>query len=472
MTEPATKRAKRAKFGSTRPRLAPPTPARDDHKAFVELGAKLGLTLYPWQGQAARYLTARGPVSWLWPEVATIVARQNGKTTVLELLVISRLLKGLRVAHAAQNRNLPRESHRDIAHLLKSHFPDQVEAVRFAGGQEEIHMTNGGSYRIVAPTRGGARGLSVDLFVVDELLDFDDWDFISAAKPTVMASPEGQVAYFSNAGDPNSVVLNSLRTRADNDPSLAYLEWSAEPDLAPDDVKGWLQANPAAGHNPVVMGHLEREFRAHQLGESMPIWEREYLCRWASAAGMTPFVQPEEWERVDFELSSAPRRPTLGVKVDASGERASAVVAWPIDGGVALQVVADVFGDPVNIAAFGPDLAKLATSLGVFKVVFDPYTDADLARYLRRASPLIGREYASASEKFVHLTLTKQLSVRDPDGILKRDLGNTVRAQGAINAQHGYLAVKSSPEVTNTTVEAAIRAAWTASAPTPRVVVY
>jgi hypothetical protein len=429
----------------------------------------MGVDLYPWQVHAARYLTARGPRTWQWPEVATVVARQNGKTTLLELLVISRLLKGQRVAHTAQNRTLPRESHREIAALLRRKFPKEVETVRYAGGQEEIIMTNGGRYVIVAPNRAASRGLSVDLFVVDELLDFDDWDFIGAAKPTVMASPEAQIAYFSNAGDPTSVVLNSLRARADNDPSLAYMEWSADPDYQPDDIRGWLQSNPAVGHNANLLANLEREFRAHTLGDSLGVWEREYLCRWAMASGRATLVRPEEWERLERLDNVRPRRPTLGIKVDPSGERAAAAIAWPVEGGVAVEVIADVFGQPVDIPSFGPDLVKLAAQKGVLNVYFDPYTDADLARHFRRASPLVGREYAAASEKFVNLVLTKQLSVSDATDTLKRDLLNTVRVT---NTQGGYLAVKASPEVTNTAVEAAIRAVWWASKPQPRVVVH
>jgi hypothetical protein len=95
---------------------------------------------------------------------------------------------------------------------------------------------------------------------------------------------------------------------------------------------------------------------------------------------------------------------------------------------------------------------------------FDPYTDADLARHLRRAKPLTGRDYANASEKFVRLVVGRQLRVHDDDGILASDLGATIRRSASGGA---YIAIKASPETTNTAAEAAIRAAWMASGPTP-----
>lgn len=439
---------------------------------MLDVAKEIGLELRPWQVLNCRYLQAKGPRSWLWPEVVTIVARQNGKTTDLELLVLTRMVKyGHGVVHAAQNRELPRESHSKLADLIDQHYPKMLprNGVRFGSGQESIRLTNGGHYRIVAATRSGARGPSNDLVVVDELREFDNFEFISAAKPTIIARPDGQIAYFSNAGTPESVVLNSLRERADNDRSLAYLEWSSPPDLAPDDIKGWLAANPSIGHNPVLLPNLEREYQANLLGNTMNIWETEYLCRWAAATGRAPLLLPEEWERQAAAPDAGYGRVTMGIKVDPSGERASAVAAWPHKEGVALEVVADVTGSPIDSARLGPDLARLASQIKARTVVFDPYTDADLVRYFRVAKPLNGRDYAAASEKFVQLALSRQFAVRDPAGIFARDLTNTVRAT---NNNGTYLAVKSSPETTNTAIEAAIRAAWLASAPQPRPVVY
>ena len=68
---------------------------------------------------------------------------------------------------------------------------------------------------------------------------------MAASRPTLTASRNPQTIYCSNAGDDMSVVLNALRTRAETDPSLAYMEWSAAPERPIDDREGWAEANPA-----------------------------------------------------------------------------------------------------------------------------------------------------------------------------------------------------------------------------------
>src|SRR5512139_1081217 len=96
-------RARRyAPKGRPKARLLPPTPARSQVRDFEATARAIGIELMPWQVTAARYLTALGPGStWLYPEVALIVARQNGKTTMLVPLIVSRLLAGQRVMHTA-----------------------------------------------------------------------------------------------------------------------------------------------------------------------------------------------------------------------------------------------------------------------------------------------------------------------------------------------------------------------------------
>jgi hypothetical protein len=467
---PAADRRRSQKIGKSKARLAPPMPARSLVKELQDTADVVGHPLWPWQVTAGRYIQARGPDSWQWPEVAVLVARQNGKTQLLETLILTRLRMGQRVMHTAQNRTLPRESFDGVIDALERYWPELKPRARRAQGQEHLTLTNGGAYHIVAPTRSGARGHSNDLVLIDEVLDLDNLDFISAAKPTIMASSSAQIVYFSNAGTPDSVVLNSLKARADNDSSLAYLEWSAPADADPGGLAGWLQANPAVGHNPAILPNLEREYQAHLLGGTMEVWEREYLCRWTPVTGSLPFIEPAEWMRQDFNAPAQPGRfASMGIKSDPNGTRCSAVVAWPQGDGVALAVVADVTGSPIDAGRLGPELMALATRLKCRQVAYDPWTDADLARFFRKPQALGGRDFAAASDKFVKLALARQLAVNDPQGILATDLDATVRVG---HTGGTFMAAKSSPDLSNTAAEAAIRAVWMASAPQPRVMVY
>jgi hypothetical protein len=459
-------RRRKLVVGTPKPRIAPPVPARSDVKSFVATAAKLGITLWPWQEIAARYLTALGTGNRrLYREIAIIVARQNGKTELLIPLIVERLLAGKRIMHTAQNRELPRLVHRNLSRILQRHHADEIEAIRRGAGQEEIWLRDtkdhpGGHYRIVAPNEDGARGSTNDLLIVDELRQMNDHNFIAAAKPTL--ADDAQIVYLSNAGTSTSEVLNALKKRASNDPRLAYLEWSARPELAPDDRAGWLEANPAIGHKAGHLEGLEDDYRAHLLSGTMAVFETEQLCRWVAAMDER-LITTADWAQQSFGPPGNPIRPVMAINMDPSGERASAVIAWA-DAEMIVLDVHDTVGSPIDASLLGPDLMALANANRVSMVAFDPYTDADLARYIRKSKAINGREYASATEKFVRLVAERRLRVNDPEGVLGKDLEWTTRRPAPF---HSYMAVKASDEHSVTAAIAAVRAAWLASAPVP-----
>jgi len=403
-----------------------------------------------------------------------VVARQNGKTTLLAPLIVGRLLGGQSILHTAQNRELPRGTHRYVANLLREHFPEQVpnrSDIRFGAGQEEIRTKEGGHYRIVAATDNGARGPSANLVIVDEVRALKSTDFIEAAQPTTIAQELTQTVYLSNAGTTESVVLNGLRARSGTDEYLAYLEWSAAPDRAPDDVAGWLESNPSIGHNPWLLRNLGRVYKSCVLGDTLDKWEREHLCRW-TVAESARLITRDEWSGQLFEGERPKaKRPVLGVKMDPGGGRFSGVLAWPgPEGRVVLDVVVDTEADPLDVDRLGPDVAALATKMGVSAVAYDPQTDADMVRHLRqRSTPISTRDYASATERFVRLVAGRQFVVHDPGGIIAADLERTTRK--AMTAGTA-IAVKAGADMTNAAAEAAIRAVWLAAAPQPRPMVY
>src|SRR6185312_11020433 len=73
---------------------------------------------------------------------------------------------------------------------------------------------------------------------------------MAALLPTLSARPNPQVWYTSTAGEPTSVQLGRVRERgiAGSDSSLAFFEWSVDPDdYDPTDPRCWAQANPGLG---------------------------------------------------------------------------------------------------------------------------------------------------------------------------------------------------------------------------------
>lgn len=445
--------ARRAQLtGKSTPRLAPPVPAHSRIDEYTAAAKQVGITLMPWQLTAARYLTALDGKRWRYPDICIVVARQNGKTSLLVPRILMGLQNGERMLHTAQNRELPRETFEQIAELVVG-WPDVIE-IRKANGQQKIRTKNGGRYSLVAP-RPGVRGNAVDTVFLDEVREQRNFDLLGGIKPTMTASPNRQIVYLSNAGDTESVVLNDLRRRAETDPSLGYLEWSAAPERTNDDREGWAEANPALGIT--IQADTLEDFHRSLPAE---VWETEHLCRWVTS--MQPRLVPDFiWQRAHMAIEN-PLRPAMGISMDASGTRASAVLAWQqSDGSLGLTVIRDVTGDPIDTEAFGPDLHKLALKLGVSQVAYDSWTDTDLARHLPNAKPLISREYANASENFARVLESGRLRWNNADQITE-DLAWTSRKPHESGA---WLAVKANDERAITASLAAIRATWLASAP-------
>lgn len=464
MTVVPASRPKRAKPAPP-PQLAPPVPLKGELAPFLKAASLAGIELMPWQHLVGRYLTATGAHGWLYPEIAVVVPRQNGKTTLLLPRIIAGLLAGEKIMHTAQNRELPREIFGLIADImdpaLMTHPP------RFASGQERIDMRNGGCYRIVAPTRGGGRGPSNDLVIADELREFDSFDFIAAAKPTLTVSERPQMLYLSNAGHDGSVVLNTLRRRAATDPDLCYIEWSTPPDFAVDDRKGWRIANPALQVKPWMMEYLEREFRANEQGGTLAVFETEHMCRWVVSMAQ-PLVAEASWMACQG-TTEAPARSSIGFNMDPTGRRASVVRAWQqTDGRIAVEEVIEAIGDPIDTERLGTDLKELVRRESVKQAGFASWTDADLARYVGRAKAVDGKEFAAASEQFARYVMSGRL-VWEQAGHVADDLRWASRKSAGIASDSGaWMAVPASDR-SITAILAAIRAVWLASTPKPPV---
>jgi hypothetical protein len=463
------KRAPAVVVGRATARVAPPLPARSLWREFHDHASAIGIELYPWQDSVGRYLYALGRGdAWLYPEVAAIVGRQNGKTEMLVPHISKRLLMGRRIMHTAQNRELPREVFGRVADYIEREHPSLLPtrrgrtiAPRFANGQEEIRLTNGGAYRIVAPTRGGARGPAIDDLIVDEVRELVDHDFIAAAEPTQAASPNPQTLFLSSAGDESGVVLNAIKVRGGNDPALAYLEWSAAPHRAANDIEGWLESNPGTGHIPGKLDYLARKFESHRLAGTLAIFETEYLCRWVVTL-REPFVDGFSWAECEGSIP-AETRPYMAVSMDPSGRRASAALAWRApDESIALRLLLDVTGSPIDTDRLGSDLRDLAKTHRAVTTGYDPLTDRELAKFLRTPKPITGQEFANGSARFALAVANQRLRWHDAAAVTD-DLVWTTRKPH--DESGSYQAVRANDDRPITAALASIRAVWLASNP-------
>lgn len=442
-------------YGSPTPRIGPELVRGDIAHVLHEANA-LGYSLMPHQEFVCGVAEATGPDGrFLYPDLVDVEARQNGKSTKLSALIRSRILRGRRIIHTAQNRIIPRRVFIEVAGSFSKH----EARVRFANGQEEVELRDGGGrYVIVAPQRG-VRGLSGDDLIVDEVREYEDTEFIDAARPILAASDNPQVIYLSNAGDVESVVLNDLRARQ-GAPGLAYMEWSAPAELEAGDRAGWAMANPALGRT-IRLEYLEREFANYRDSGNLAGWETEHLCRWVLS--MAPrLVDAMRWQAARGTGLGKPLMPFMGISVAPEGTRASAAFSWPLGGGsVGLMVAADVRGNPVDLDRFATDLVALATEAGVQGVGFDPLTDQHLARYWPNSKPLSGVGMANAVERFVRSVESGQLRWAWADQVTE-DLPHVGRKPiGAV----AFTAERADAKRPITAALAAIRAVWLALEP-------
>lgn len=456
--------SRRPRYGVQQPRIAPPMPPESEpYRELVAAAKDSGIRLLPWQLIAARYAMATKGKRWLWPTFAELVARQNGKSELLVPRIMRGLRVGERIVHTAQDRSLPREVFERVADLVPMSLLRRP--VRLANGQERIDTWPGGVYRIVAPTRQGARGPSNDLVIIDEARELLDYAYVAAARPTLTASRNPQTWYLSNAGDALSVVLNGLRERATElgDPGLCYLEWSAEPDRDIDDPLGWAQANPSLGR--LISWSTLQQFRRDY--EAQPaIFQTEHLCQWVGSM-LPKLVNLVAWESARRPTED-PLRPCLGIS--QAPNRLVGIFAWQqADGTVGLRLAADVQGDPLDVDRAGAQLQQLAQRLGVVAVGFAPATDRDLARFLDddqlpgvQREQVSGQLLAAASARFVAMLQAGRIAWSDAD-VVGADLAFTVRkATGEAGA---YQAVQAKADRPIPGALAAIYATWLATEP-------
>ena len=256
----------------------------------------LHLDLLPWQKFLLREGLVRMNGKYRYRTMLAVVARQNGKTLVTAVRVLGGLcLFGEKfVLGTAHARNVALES-LNYAYDLATDAGLPVGRMRRGEGREEFYL-EGGRYKLVSGSTGGARGLSgVDLVVMDELRQMRNWESYAALDKTRRVRRDAQVWAITTEGDISSVVMNKLQSigrdaiEAGESSPVGYFEWSAPPGMNAGDVRAWAHANPA-------LGYLldEDTVRAEFQTDPPRVFEVEVLCRKVSQ--ISGWVEPAEWD--------------------------------------------------------------------------------------------------------------------------------------------------------------------------------
>lgn len=357
-------------------RLTPRTSAGFACIMFAE--DVLGLVLFPWQKWFLIHALELLPDgSFRFRTVVLLVARQNGKSTLAQVMALffmyvreARLVIG-----TAQNLDLAEEVWAGAVEIAEDceELASEIKKVNHTNGKKSLDLTTGERYKVQTASRRGGRGLSGDLILLDELREHQSWDAWGAITKTTMARAMAIVLGLSNAGDASSIVLRYLRKMAhaaigdpdginsdglapelvealpadmaddvvQDDDSLGLFEWSAPPGCSLDDRDGWAAANPSLGH-----AITERAIAAARKTDPEWVFRTEVLCQWNDGTNEGPFP-PGSWEAGLDPDSSIPPDAPVTFCIDTEHDRTRTFIAAAgrrPDGGVHVEIVAARYG--------------------------------------------------------------------------------------------------------------------------------
>ena len=326
----------------------------------------LNTDLYPWQEFALIHAleivgSLKGKWHFRFRTVLFLISRQNGKT-VLSKVLASFFLNVLGV-ESIFGTSLSLDKAEEVWDAVvrdQEEIPDlagDIDKVSRTNGNKRLILDGGRQYKVGAPTRRAGRGDSNDMVMLDEIREHRDWEAWSAASASTNAKPNGIIFCFSNAGDPDSVVLRQLRSQAvalidgtsaqdfggevDGD-TLGLFEWSAPDGASMDDPEALAQANPALGYGRLTM----RALLALRATTPENKFRSECMCQCVETILPAPFPDGA-WEGgVDEESTIAPES-VLFYGIDMSADRrwtAISVCGLREDGNYHIEVIARRIG--------------------------------------------------------------------------------------------------------------------------------
>lgn len=404
-------------LGAQRPRIDwhPPYASTSGQEA-IELAQLAGLTLDPWQKYVLGHsLGEQANGQWAAFEVGLCVARQNGKSELL----VARMLAGLFILgeelqiFSAHQFDSAVEIFRRLVAVIE-YTPELATQVKlnrgkigmYSHGNEGIELKNGQRVRFKARSSGGGRGFTCDCLYLDEAMILKE-SMIGNVLPTLSAVPNAQVWYAGSAVDQaiheDGIVFTRLRERGlDQDPSVAWFEWSvdrdeyqANPSLGKD-PHAWAQANPGMGIR-ISSQHVSNERRS--MAEQTFMTERLGIGDWPRTDGFANRpIGPEAWSAcVDGE--SEVGRPVV-LAFDVSPDRAYASISACGRRSDGIPLV-DVTNHSRGTYWVPERLRELCARYEVRTVIFDSYGPAgslvpDLAGLNVELVPIGARDLAHA----------------------------------------------------------------------------
>jgi phage terminase large subunit-like protein len=384
---------KQALRGATKPRIqSVPLKGKNKFADVLEIAKLMNVSFLPYQEYVLKdILTVDKKDMWVRKSSLLLISRQNGKTFLARMLILTHLLKwNTDVLIMSSNRSMALETFRQVANSLENndYLKGMVKQIRHANGTESIEMLSGARLDVVAATRDGSRGRSISgLLYIDEVREISEEGY-RAAMPVTRAHANSHVLLTSNAGDAFSTVLNQLRERAlDNPPkSFGFYEYSAPQYCKIDDRAAWAQANPALGYT-ITEAAIEEAIATSPIENT----RTETLCQWIDSLS-SPWPHGVLEETSNSELQIPPGGYTVfGFDVSPSRRNASLVAGQIMpDGKIGVGILqtweSAVSVDDLKIAA---EIKAWSDQYRPRQICYDKYTTQSIADKLSNAGCMV-----------------------------------------------------------------------------------
>lgn len=304
--------------------------------------------------------------------ILVLVARQNGKTEFLVLLVPFWLFldyltsnKGLLgedyiVLGTSNKLEYAKDSWQKVVSLVGK-TPELSENVPRNGiwsGNNRVEMLTDykTSYRVAAANDDAGRSLTLSKVVMDELRQHTDWSSYNASVNAANDVNDAQVWMLSNQGDDKGVVLDEVRDSAltyiktgIGDYRLGLFEWSSPIGSDPTDPHALRQANPKMGTGPKgfhpenVLGEAQKAKAAG--GDRLNGFYTEAMC--IRVRNLDPAIDAEKWmacgdkargRAAVLSMTHLRGRLAMVLEVSADEQHATLMVGGKEDGVIRIAV--------------------------------------------------------------------------------------------------------------------------------------
>lgn len=371
------------RVGAQTPRVRQvPAWVRSDAPEAIDLAARAGLVLDPWQRSVMTDGLGRTATGALAAsKVGCWVPRQNGKGGIIEGVELGWLFvdEVEEIIHSAHEHATSKKAYARMERLCRRTpaLHRRVRQYRQTNGESLIELKDGRILEYRTRSKKSSRGFTSAKVVMDEA-QFLTAEQVNAIVPVVSAKPDSQIWFFGTPpDDPTAWVYDLKEDGERGTPRLMWVDWGQDVDVSdPEAVAAALAdvdlrfaANPAAGLR-ILEETMQDESLPSGLGEGF-LAERlgVWLPRQRQGGGL---ITADAWGALADPKSR--REPAQGVafSVEVNHKRSHASIqAWGLR--------ADGRGH-AELVAYRPGTDWVAGRCAELRAKHDPFAFAVDAR--------------------------------------------------------------------------------------------